>query len=325
MTGWKPVFRLGTRKSPLAMAQTAEALAALKKKFPSINFKIVPVSTLGDEYQSVEIFKRRREGAPPYGGAAPSNDWGVFTKAIEKQLLAGRIDLAVHSLKDLPTKLSKGLRLAAVLKRADTADVLITKKRHSLESLPMGARIGTGSLRRQEQLKRLRPDLRVEALRGNLGSRIAKVLKERRLDAVIIASAGLGRLKFYSKFSRRISEEVILPAVGQGAIALQVRSADKTALRLAAAVNHRPTELAVRAERAFLNKLRGGCRVPIGVLTKISNGKIRIKGTVFSVSDDRILSAVSSGALDRPENTGRVLAKKLIQKGASKLLKEARR
>lgn len=306
----KPVFKIGTRKSPLAMAQTAEALTALKKKFPSVIFKIVPVSTLGDEFQSVEIFKSAGEG--------------VFTKAIEKELLAGRIDLAVHSLKDLPTKLSKGLKLAAVLKRADTADVLITKKRHSLESLPIGSSVGTGSLRRQEQLRRLRPDLRVEDLRGNLGSRVAKVLEEGRLDAVIFAAAGLGRLKRYLKFARRISEEKLLPAVGQGAIALQCRSTDKTTLAMAVAVNHRPTELAIRAERAFLSALHGGCRVPIGVLTKIANGKVRIQGAVFSVHDDRSLKAVSIGSSDRPENAGRALAKKLIQKGAAKLLRRAR-
>ncbi len=306
----KQVFKVGTRKSPLAMAQTAETLIALKKKFPSVQFKVVTVSTLGDEFQSVEIFKKGGEG--------------VFTKAIEKELLAGRIDLAVHSLKDLPTRLPKGLKLAAVLKRADTADVLITKKRHSLASLPLGARVGTGSLRRKEQLKRLRPDLRIEALRGNLGSRVAKALKEDRLDAVIIAAAGVGRLKRYIKFSKRIPEETLLPAVGQGVIALQARSADKAALGMAAAVNHRPTELAIRAERAFLNGLHGGCRVPMGVLTKITNGKIRIQGAIFSVSDDSSLNAFSISPSDKPESAGRALAKKLLQKGAAKLLRQAR-
>lgn len=310
MMGSKHVFKLGTRKSPLALTQTAEALAALKRKFPSFKFMVVPVSTLGDEFQSVEIFKNGEEG--------------IFTKAIEKELLAGRIDLAVHSLKDLPTSFPKGLRLAAVLKRADTADVLISKKRHSLESLPLGAKVGTGSLRRREQLKRLRPDLHIESLRGNLGSRIAKVLEEKRLDGVVIAAAGIGRLKRYANFAKRIPPETILPAVGQGAIALQTRSADRTALGMALAVNHRPTELAIRAERAFLSALHGGCRVPIGVLTKITNGKIRIQGSVFSVHDDRSLNAVSSGSSDRPENVGRALAKKLIQKGAAKLLKQAR-
>lgn len=308
MTG--RTIRVGTRKSPLAMAQTAEAVTALKKKFPSFSFKIVPVSTLGDEFQSVEIFKREGEG--------------VFTKAIEKKLLAGAIDLAVHSLKDLSTSISKGLRLAATLKRADTADVLVSKNRHSLESLPIGSRIGTGSLRRREQLKRLRPDLRVEALRGNLGTRIDKVLRGSSLDAVIIARAGLVRLDRYLKFARRISSDVILPAVGQGAIALQARSSDQESLRIAAAVNHRPTELAVRAERAFLSALRGGCRVPIGVLTKTVNGQIHIKGAVFSVKNSRYLSASCRGSEGNPEKAGHALAKKLLQKGAAKLLREAR-
>ena len=310
MTGWKQAFKLGTRKSRLALAQTTEALVALKKKFPSTKFKIVPVSTFGDEFQSVEIFKRGREG--------------VFTKAIEKELLAGRIDLAVHSLKDLPTRLTKGLKLAAVLKRADTADILITKKGFSLKSLPLGAKVGTGSLRRREQLRRLRPDLRIEALRGNLDSRVAKVLKENCLDAVIVAAAGIGRLKRYLKFTKRIPQKTILPAVGQGAIALQARSSDKTVLGMAAAVNHRLTELSIRAERAFLSAVHGGCRVPIGVLTKISNGKIRIEAAVFSVSGDRSLRAVSNGPFDKPESVGRALARKLLQKGAARLLRQAR-
>lgn len=310
MTGFNRVFKVGTRKSPLAQAQTAEVVAALKKKFSTLRLKVIAVSTFGDEFQSVEIFKLAGEG--------------VFTKAIEKKLLDGTIDLAVHSLKDLPTLLPAGLKLAATLRRADTADVLVTKKKHSLESLPVGSRVGTGSLRRREQLKRLRPDLKIEALRGNLGTRIDRVLRHKRLDAVLIARAGVLRLKRYLKFIYRIPVEKMLPAVGQGAIALQARSSDKESLRIAATVNHRPTELAVRAERAFLSALRGGCRVPIGVLTKLMNGQIRIKGAVFSVKDERYLSALCRGSAEAPEKVGRALAKKLIQKGAAKLLKHAR-
>ena len=304
------IFRVGTRKSPLALAQTKEALAIFKKKFPNLIFRIVPLLTEGDEFQSVEIFKRGGEG--------------VFTKGVEKELLARRIDLAVHSLKDLPTTLTKGLALAAVLKRADTSDALVTKKRLSLGQLPVGAKVGTGSLRRKEQLRRLRPDLQIEVLRGNLDTRVRKVIQTGQLDAVVLATAGLTRLKSFSKYSRKIPQEMILPAVGQGAIALQARVTDRRALAVAASANHRPTELAVRAERAFLEELHGGCRVPIGVLTKIGNKKIRVKGAIFSVGTNQTLSAACGGPSDKPEKVGRALAKKLLQKGAAKLLERAR-
>ncbi len=304
------IFRIGTRKSALALAQTSQVVACLKKKFPLLRIKIVKVSTLGDEFQSVELFKHAQEG--------------VFTKAIEKKLLSGEIDMAVHSLKDLPTDVSRGLRLAAVLKRADTRDALISRSRHSLKTLPQGAVVGTGSLRRKEQLKRIRPDLRVLDLRGNLNTRVGKVLKKRGYDAILVAHAGILRLKRYLKFARSISCALILPAVGQAAIAIQTRSSDKETNRAARAVNHLTTETQVRAERAFLRALHGGCRVPVGVYTKILGKKLFIKGSVFSVTNSRSLTAQASGSAGLPERIGRDLAKRLIQKGAMKLLSEAR-
>ncbi len=304
------IFRIGTRKSALALAQTSQVVACLKKKFPRLRIKIVKVSTLGDEFQSVELFKRAQEG--------------VFTKAIEKKLLSGAIDMAVHSLKDLPTDLSKGLRLAGVMKRADTRDALISRNRYSLKTLPRAAVVGTGSLRRKEQLRRIRPDLRVLDLRGNLNTRINKVLKKREYDAILIARAGLLRLGRYLKFARSVSKALILPAVGQAAIAIQTRSSDKEAARVAGSVNHEATETQVLAERSFLRALHGGCRVPVGVHTKILRKKIFMMGSIFSVSSGRSLTAESSGPANLPEKIGRSLAARLIRKGAVKLLSEAR-
>ena len=304
------LWRIGTRKSPLALAQTAEASTALRKKFPGIRLKITPLSTFGDEFQSVELFKRSQQG--------------IFTKAIEKKLKFRIIDLAVHSLKDLPTQSPKGLRLAAVLERADTADALISKKNYDLKSLPKHAVVGTGSLRRKCQLLKLRPDLRVEPLRGNLGTRIRKTLHEKKYDAILVAQAGILRLGGYASFAKRIAPHILLPAVGQGAIAIQARSDDAEALRLAKAIHHPKTAIQTRAERAFLETLHGGCRVPLGVHTRIRNKKIRMTGAVFSVRSDASLKAYATGPDTNAEAVGRKLAQKLLRQGARKLLKEAR-
>lgn len=303
-------YRIGTRKSPLALAQALEVIRALKKKWRSLKIQTVPISTAGDEFQSVELFKRVQEG--------------VFTKAIEKKLLRREIDLAVHSLKDLPTTLPKGLRLAAVLKRADTADALVSKKAYDLASLPVGACVGTGSPRRKFQLKRLRPDLRVEDLRGNLGTRVSKTLKENRYDAVLVARAGLLRVRKYLKFAKRIDPNVLLPAVGQAAIAIQARSSDKEILHLVAGINDGPSETEVRAERAFLKKLHGGCRIPAGVHTAIEGRQIKMRAGVYSVRNGKGVEASIAAPAQRPEKAGERLAKELLKKGAGKFLKEAR-
>ena len=304
------MLRIGTRASSLALAQSREVARALKKKHPKLQIQIVKIKTTGDEFQSVHLFKK--------------NNVGIFTKEIERALMAGKIDIAVHSMKDLPTKLARGLFLAAVPQRAKVSDALITLRRHSLESLPAGSRIGTGSPRRKRQLARLRPDLKLVDLRGNLDTRVEKVLRKRSLDGVVVARAGLERLKRFGKNWKEIDPELLLPAVGQGALALQVRVRDKASQKIAGSLNHKETEGLVAAEREFLNRLGGGCRVPVGILSKKSGSRIRLKAAVFSIQSASFIE----GAVVRPwkesKAAARELADGLLKQGARRFLSEAR-
>ncbi len=302
--------RIGSRGSRLALAQARQVMGALRSKNPGTVFKIVVIKTLGDEYQSVELFRK--------------NDTGFFTKTIEEKLLAGSIDVAVHSLKDLPTDLPPKLLLAAFPKRLDTRDVLISKERFSLKTLPMGAAVATGSPRRKQQLRRLRPDLRVYDLRGNLDTRINRVLKKRDFHAVMLANAGLLRLKKYLKYAVPVATSSILPAVGQAALGLEARASDDRTVKMLRKLNHRETEFRVRAERSFLKKLQGGCRVPVGVDSRVKNGKIFLSAFVYSVRNDGTLTGSGSGPASSCEAVGAKLAQKLLARGAGKLMKEAR-
>ncbi len=304
------IFRIGTRGSRLALAQAKEISRLLKKKFPKHRFRLVIVKTAGDEFQTVELFKK--------------NNTGVFTNAIEQKLLNNEIDIAVHSLKDLPTEIPEKLLLAAYPKRLDTSDVLISRKRYSLSTLPKGALVGTGSPRRKRQLNLLRPDLKVTDLRGNLDTRIKKVIREKKYDAVVVACAGLLRLKKYLKYSRVISNKKLLPAVGQAALGLEIRKNDSETCKLVSKLNHKPTEQRVVLERVFLSALGGGCRVPVGVSSWFSQNKIHLKATVFSTTSSSSLSGDISSSLNNSRQAGRSLAKKLLKMGAKKFLKEAR-
>jgi hydroxymethylbilane synthase len=283
---------------------------ALKRTFPKKKFSLKIIQTLGDEYQSVDFFRR--------------NNVGVFTKAIERELLAGRIDVAVHSLKDLPTETAKGLKLAAVPKREDVRDAFISSKRYTLETLPFGAVVGTGSPRRKRQLSLLRPDLQVTDMRGNLDTRVRKAVKEKSYDAVLIARAGLLRVKKYLKYASPVSEELILPAVGQAALGLQVRASDAETTKIVGRLNHAKTQQAVEAEREFLSALHGGCRVPVGVLTKSKGNQFTMKAAVFSVNTSNHCSAVISGRTSDSRKLARRLARTLLKLGAARFLKEAR-
>jgi hydroxymethylbilane synthase len=302
--------RIGTRASRLALAQAGDVMRRLKIAWPSERFRLVKIRTLGDEYQSVELFKK--------SGA------GVFTKAIEKKLLAGDIDIAVHSLKDLPTDLPRGLTLAAVPKRFPVEDVLISRARRNLDSLPKGARVGTGSPRRKRQLLRLRPDLDVVDLRGNLETRISNVLNGRKMDAVVLAAAGLKRLKRFLKYARPLSADRMLPAVGQGALGIETRKNDTFILKLTKRLHDAGTAKEVTAERLFLKTLRGGCRVPVGVRSTAEKGHFILKGAVFSVKSDDFLQAEVRVPLSRYRTAGPLLARRLLKRGAGRFLREAR-
>ena len=306
----KRAFLIGTRGSRLALAQTKQIEKLLRLKNPKLHTRLVIVKTIGDEFQSVELFKK--------------NNIGVFTKKLEEKLLSGEIDLAVHSLKDLPVELPKGLMLAAIPKRLDPSDVLISKNRFSVETLPAGSNVGAGSPRRRRQIYHLRPDLNLFNLRGNLDARVKKVLTENKYDAVILAKAGLLRLKKYQKFTRTIPPEKLLPAVGQAALGLEVRSADKEARVIVKKLNHRPSEIAVTMERRFLEILQGGCRVPVGVYSKICNKKISMKAAVFSIKTEGIVTGEISRPIDQFIQAGEVLARQMLKKGADIFLNEAR-
>ena len=306
----KGVVRIGTRGSALALAQANEVKRALEKKNPRLKFELTVIKTFGDEFQGVEIFRR--------------TNVGVFTKAIEKSLLAGKVDLAIHSLKDLPTDLVKGSILAAIPKRADSRDALLSRGGYTLQSLPKGARVGTGSPRRKRQLARLRPDLKLVDLRGNLNTRVKRVLEQRSLDAIVIARAGLLRIKKFSSHARTIPVGDMLPAVGQGALAIQCRKKDKKNLKVARSVHHRPTEKETAAERVFLKELRGGCRVPVGISTRTAGGRFYMKAAVFSVNNDGWVAGDIAVAAARALLSAKKLARTLLKNGAGSFLKEAR-
>ncbi len=305
------MIRIGTRGSALALAQSTQVQRRLVNLYPSMQFKLVIIRTAGDEFQSVELFKK--------------TNVGVFTKAIERELVAKKIDIAVHSLKDLPTKLHPRLALGAIPKRLDAADVLISSKRVTVTQLPLGAFVGTGSPRRKRQLAALRPDLRLVDIRGNLDTRILKVIKKRELDAVVVARAGLLRLKKYLKYARPISPKEMLPAVGQAALGIQIRKSDSKLAQLLKGLHHEPSSIAVNAERALLEALHGGCRVPLGVYSTIKNKQLYLKASVFSVRGVGAITADITGNPKKPEVVGRALAKKLLKLGAGSFLKEARR
>ncbi|MCG3176069.1 MAG: Porphobilinogen deaminase [Candidatus Omnitrophica bacterium] len=301
--------RVGTRGSLLALTQTRQIVRVLRRANPGTRFEIVTVKTYGDEYRSMEIFRK--------------TSIGVFTKELERALLDRRIDLAVHSLKDLPTSLPKGLMLAAVPRREDARDVLVTRQRAFLEQLPERARVGTGSPRRRTQLLLARPDLRISDLRGNLDTRVNLVLKG-RLDAVVVAAAGLKRIRRYTRYVRPIPETVLLPAVGQGSLALQCRASDRRVRAVCRAVHDLDSALRVNAERAFLSRLHGGCRVPAGISTRRDGRRLSLRACVLSVARPAKLEVELTGSPTRPENLGRRAAEALLRMGAGAYLRQAR-
>ncbi len=301
---------IGTRGSLLALAQAKEVRRRLAALYPRKRFVIKIIKTMGDEYQSVALFKK--------------NNIGVFTKAIEKALLNAEIDIAVHSLKDLPTDSPKGLCLAAVPKREDVRDALVSRQGFSLKTLPMHSVVGTGSPRRKRQLALLRPDLKLVDIRGNLDTRVRRTVREGKQDAILIALAGLLRVKKYLKYAAAVSEECILPAVGQAALGLQVRRADTEVFGIVRRLNHAPSETAVTAERTFLRALHGGCRVPVGILTRLKGNRFSMRANVFSVNNSAYVAGEVSGSSSKAAVLAKRLASQLIRQGAGKFMREAR-
>ena len=305
----KRKFIIGSRGSELALWQTRYVKATLEKHFPELKLEIKIIKTTGDKMLDVALAK--------------IGDKGLFTKQIETALLNGEIDLAVHSLKDLQTVQPQGLVIGAVSQRETPNDILISKKYASIDELPKGAKVATGSLRRRSQLLFYRPDLQIFEIRGNVPTRIAK-FEESDLDAMILAFAGVHRLSLNVHISQIIPFEIMLPAVGQGAMAVEIRSDDAELKEFLKVLNDTETEICITAERAFLRTLEGGCQVPIGANAMIENGEIHLEGMVGNLNGSVNWREKIVGASGNAENLGERLAQSLIAKGANELLEKTR-
>ncbi|MEO5365798.1 MAG: hydroxymethylbilane synthase [Magnetococcus sp. WYHC-3] len=299
--------RIGTRGSALALWQARWVKSRLQQCHPGLEVDLVPISTRGDRILDVPLAK--------VGGK------GLFVKELEQALLDGSVDLAVHSMKDVPAEFPAGLGLDALLEREDPRDALVSQHHATLEALPQGARVGSSSLRRQSQLKRLRPDLEVSWLRGNVQTRIDKMLRG-EFDAVLLAAAGLKRLDLAHHIRVCLEPEVMLPAVGQGVVGLEVRLDDSRTRALTAPLDHAPTRACVLAERAFLAALEGGCQVPIAGHATLEEGILTLRGLVADVTGQRIFQDAIAGPQAHGEEMGRVLAATLLERGAGDVLRE---
>lgn len=303
------VIRLGSRGSKLALWQ-AEFVRAEIERTTGRKVEIVKIRTTGDVILDVPLAQ--------VGGK------GLFTKEIEEALSAGSIDLAVHSMKDVPTELPAGLEIAVITKREDPRDAFLSNTARRFDELPRGARVGTSSLRRQTQLLAKRPDLVVGQLRGNLDTRIRK-LDEGQYDGIILASAGLRRLGWADRIVEYLTPEASLPAIGQGALGIEIRSDDAGTRAAVAFLDDRDTALAVRAERAFLRRLEGGCQVPIGAFGRTAGDEIALDGLVGRPDGSEIVRGTRRGPAADPETLGRALAEDLLRRGAREILDEVYR
>ena len=298
---------VGTRGSPLALAQAQRAVDALQTRYPNVDVDVQVVTTIGDASQETPLSEL---------------GLGVFTRELEAALLDGRIDVAAHSLKDMSATGPAGLTIAAVLEREDPCDVLVSRTGATLAELPPGAVVGTGSPRRAALVRSLRPDLEVEGVRGNVGTRIRK-MHDGLYDALVLAAAGLVRLGREDEAAERLDPMTFIPAVGQGAIALQARSDDEELLAMLSAVEHAPTRWEVTAERAFLRAMGGGCRTPMGAYGVVDGGRLSVSGMAASVDGARCYRATVSGDAVNADALGGALAQRLLRDGASALLTEA--
>ena len=300
---------IGTRGSELALWQTNWVKSELQKLYPQLEIKTEVIKTKGDNILDVSLSR--------------IGDKGLFTKEIENALLLKKIDLAVHSLKDLPTTLPNGLQIGAVSKRIDQHDVFISNKFSSIEKLPEGASVATGSLRRKSQLLNFKPSLNIIDIRGNLQTRFKK-FEDNGYDGMILAYAGVKRLGMDEKITQVIPVNIMLPAVSQGVMAVEVRDGDEDIIRLLDCINDSQSYIETSAERSFLRALEGGCQVPIGVYSIIDNNMLHMEGMVASIDGRKMLRDNISGEISDNVNIGSELAEKLKIKGAVKILNEIR-
>lgn len=296
---------IGTRQSLLALWQSNHIASLLRKQYPDYQVTLKKIVTKGDRILDVPLAQ--------IGGK------GLFTKEIETELLDGTVDLAVHSLKDMPTVLPEGLCLTAITTRANVGDAFVSNKYASFSELPQGAVLGTSSLRRKAQLLAVRPDLKIVDLRGNVDTRLRK-LDEGQMDAIILAAAGLERLGHADRIREIIPTTVCLPAVGQGALAIECRSDNKEVRDMLAFLNDLSTKQATDAERAFLGLIEGGCQVPIGVHAEVENDNVKIEAVIASLDGSKVLRNNITGPAVNAADLGRKLGQQMLAEGGEQIL-----
>lgn len=301
------IIRIATRKSLLALWQANHVKDRLEQLHPDVTVELVPMTTKGDVLLDTPLSK--------IGGK------GLFIKELEQAMLDGRADIAVHSMKDVPVEFPEGLGLTVICEREDPRDAFVSNQYPSLEALPAGAVVGTASLRRECQIRARRPDLVVKTLRGNVQTRLRK-LDEGEYDAIILAAAGLKRLELEDRITGLLSPEESLPANGQGAVGIECRLDDAELLALLAPLDHAPTRLRVLAERAMNQGLQGGCQVPIGAYAELEDDKLWLRGLVGKPDGSQMIFDEITGLASQGEALGAELAKRLLARGADKILDE---
>jgi hydroxymethylbilane synthase len=300
-------MRIGTRGSALAVQQTRLVVEQLKAAWPNLSVEVIEIRTTGDRIQDVPLVR--------------IGDKGLFVKEIEEALLNGRIDWAVHSVKDLPSELPEGLSLSMLAARSDPRDVLVARQGLTLSALPEKAVLGTSSLRRRAQLLNWRPDLDIVPLRGNVDTRLRK-LETEGLDGIIVAAAGLLRMGWEARISDFIAPEICLPAVGQGALGVEIRRDDVEAQALVQPLTSPVTQATVTAERSFLAHLQGGCQVPIAAWAIAEQERLYLRGMISDVNGLTLLRGERWGVLNAPEQLGEALAEALLRRGGGAILRD---
>ncbi|MFZ0726680.1 MAG: hydroxymethylbilane synthase [Desulfobacterales bacterium] len=303
----KRELRIGTRKSALALWQANWVQSELLKHDPLLSIQLVSITTKGDKILDVPL--------AAVGGK------GLFVKEIEEALIEGRIDLAVHSMKDMPAELPQGLCIGPMPAREDPADALVAAHGTPFDRLPLAARIGTSSLRRAAQLRNARPDIEIVPLRGNVDTRLKKLDDPaERLDAIVLAAAGLRRLGLAQRITARLEPPLMLPAAGQGALCIEIRQNDHVIADRLALLDHAPTRQAVLAERSFLKRLEGSCQIPIAAHGTISGGRLSLEGLVADIDGQTVFRDRLDGPAPAAVAIGRELAQRLLARGADKVL-----
>ncbi len=300
-------IKIGTRGSMLALWQSNWIKGMIEERYPSVTVELVRIVTKGDKILDVPLAK--------VGGK------GLFVKEIEEALLRGEVDIAVHSMKDVPTVLPEELHIGIITRREDPRDAFLSTRYDSLAAMPAGAKVGTSSLRRKAQIATQRPDLEIEDLRGNLDTRLRK-LDDGLYDAVILAAAGLKRLGLAHRATRFFSAEEMLPAIAQGAVGIELRRADDALLEALSFMHHEETAVAVTAERAFLARLEGGCQVPIAGHGVLAQGRLAFTGLIASVDGTTMLRDTVTGPPEEAADMGRRLAEDLLSRGGAEILAE---